>query len=73
MASGRKAYLVGGGIGALAAAAFLIRDGGLKGSDITVYEMLPILGGSLDGAGNASDGYSMRGGRMLTTDNYECT
>nr|WP_231564848.1 oleate hydratase [Sphingomonas sp. Ant H11] len=50
MASGRKAYLVGGGIGSLAAAAFLIRDGGLKGSDITVYEMLPILGGSLDGA-----------------------
>jgi len=46
MASGRKAYLVGGGIGSLAAAAFLIRDGGLKGSDITVYEMLPILGGS---------------------------
>ncbi|MFZ5793159.1 MAG: oleate hydratase, partial [Pseudomonadota bacterium] len=41
MASGRKAYLVGGGIGSLAAAAFLIRDGGLKGSDITVYEMLP--------------------------------
>ncbi|WP_156439138.1 oleate hydratase, partial [Blastomonas sp. CCH9-F3] len=73
MASGRKAYLVGGGIGSLAAAAFLIRDGGLKGSDITVYEMLPILGGSLDGAGSASDGYSMRGGRMLTTDNYECT
>ena len=73
MASGRKAYLVGGGIGSLAAAAFLIRDGGLKGSDITVYEMLPILGGSLDGAGSASVGYSMRGGRMLTTDNYECT
>ena len=60
MASGRKAYLVGGGIGSLAAAAFLIRDGGLKGSDITVYEMLPILGGSLDGAGSASDGYSSR-------------
>jgi len=29
MNSQKKAYLVGGGIGSLAAAAFLIRDGGL--------------------------------------------
>ncbi|MEO8300116.1 MAG: oleate hydratase, partial [Burkholderiales bacterium] len=28
MTSPRKAYFVGGGIGSLAAAAFLIRDGG---------------------------------------------
>ena len=73
MANDRKAYLVGGGIGSLAAAAFAIRDGGLPGKNITVYEVLPVLGGSLDGAGNPEDGYSMRGGRMLTTDNYECT
>ena len=69
----RKAYLVGGGIGSLAAAAFVIRDGGLPGGNITIYEALPVLGGSLDGAGNHSDGYTLRGGRMLTTDNYECT
>ena len=31
------------------------------------------MGGSLDGAGDPAGGYSMRGGRMLTTDNYECT
>jgi oleate hydratase len=31
------------------------------------------MGGSLDGAGDPMLGYSMRGGRMLTTDNYECT
>ena len=31
------------------------------------------MGGSLDGAGEPIGGYSMRGGRMLTTDNYECT
>jgi oleate hydratase len=31
-----KAYLVGGGIGSLAAAAFMIRDGGVAGSDITI-------------------------------------
>ena len=68
-----KAYLVGGGIGSLAAAAFMIRDGNLPGSHISILEASPILGGALDGAGNAEAGYSLRGGRMLTTDNYECT
>lgn len=69
----RKAHLVGGGIGSLAAAAFMIRDGGLPGGNITIYDALHVLGGSLDGAGNHRDGYTLRGGRMLTTDNYECT
>ncbi|MBL8413104.1 MAG: oleate hydratase [Propionivibrio sp.] len=68
-----KAYLVGGGIGSLAAAAFMIRDGKLPGGHITILEASPLLGGSLDGAGDAERGYSLRGGRMLTTDNYECT
>ena len=68
-----KAYLVGGGIGSLAAAAFLIRDGGVSGENISIFEAAPTLGGSLDGAGDPTAGYSMRGGRMLTTDNYECT
>ena len=73
MPTDTKAFLVGGGIGSLAAAAFMIRDGGVQGNNITVFETLPILGGSLDGAGDAIKGYSLRGGRMLTTDNYECT
>jgi oleate hydratase len=68
-----NAYLLGGGIGSLAAAAFMIRDGKVSGKNIFVLEVKSILGGSLDGAGNAVDGYSLRGGRMLTTDNYECT
>ena len=68
-----KAYLVGGGIGSLAAAAFMIRDGNLPGGNISILEATPIMGGSLDGAGWPVDGYSLRGGRMLTTDNYECT
>ncbi len=68
-----NAYLLGSGIGSLAAAAFMIRDGEFPGRDIFILEEKPILGGSLDGAGNPVDGYSMRGGRMLTTDNYECT
>lgn len=69
----RKAYLVGGGIGSLAAAAFMIRDGNLPGENITIFEAASIIGGSLDGSGNAERGYSLRGGRMLTMDNYECT
>jgi oleate hydratase len=68
-----KAYFVGGGIGSLAAAAFLIRDGNMAGENITILETSPLLGGSLDGSGGPDSGYSMRGGRMLTTDNYECT
>jgi oleate hydratase len=65
--------MVGGGIGSLAAAAFMIRDGGVQGHNITIYEAAPVSGGSLDGGGNPADGYTLRGGRMLTTANYECT
>ena len=70
--SQRKAWLVGAGIGSLSAAAFMIRDGGMTGSNITIFEATPLLGGSLDGAGDPDAGYSLRGGRMLTSDNYEC-
>jgi oleate hydratase len=73
MSDRSKAYLLGGGIGSLAAAAFMIRDGGFSGENIFILEAKPILGGSLDGSGNPTNGYSLRGGRMLTTDNYECT
>ena len=73
MSTKSKAYLVGGGIGSLAAAAFMIRDGSLPGGNISILEAAPIPGGSLDGSGDPAGGYSMRGGRMLTTDNYECT
>jgi oleate hydratase len=68
-----KAYFIGGGIGSLAGAAFLIRDGGVAGSNIAIYEKLSLLGGSLDGARLPDGSYSLRGGRMLTTDHYECT
>jgi oleate hydratase len=68
----RKVFLVGGGIAALAAAAFLIRDGDVRGCDITILEQLDILGGSLDGSGSAQDGYVLRGGRMLESQ-YRCT
>ncbi|GAA0306150.1 oleate hydratase [Sphingomonas oligophenolica] len=65
-------YLVGGGIATMAAAAFMIRDGHVRGSTITIFEQLGRAGGSLDGAGNPKDGYSLRGGRMLES-KYLCT
>ncbi len=68
-----KAYFIGAGIGSLAGAAFLVRDGGVAGSDVIIYEQLSSLGGSLDGAQLPDGSYSLRGGRMLTTDHYECT
>ena len=58
-----KVHIVGGGIAAMAAAAFMIRDGDVLGHNIIIYEALDRLGGSLDGAGNADDGYILRGGR----------
>jgi oleate hydratase len=68
-----KAYLVGSGIGSLAAAAFMIRDGAIPGRNILIFEGGHALGGSLDAAGDSARGYSLRGGRMFTSDNYECT
>jgi len=67
-----KVYLVGGGIASLAAAAFLIRDGDVLGHNITIFESMDKLGGSLDGAGTPQDGYLLRGGRMFES-KYLCT
>ena len=68
----KKAYLVGGGIASLAAAVYLINDGHMKGENITILERKNILGGALDGIGNAEDGYIIRGGREME-EHYECT
>jgi oleate hydratase len=67
-----KAYLVGGGIASMAAAAFLIRDGDFLGRNITILEELNEIGGSLDGSGSAEKGYVLCGGRMLES-KYLCT
>lgn len=61
----KKAYIVGGGIAGLTATAFLIEDGYMPGKNITILEQLPIVGGSMDGGGNARDGYVSRGERQL--------
>jgi oleate hydratase len=67
----KSAYLVGGGLSSLAAAAFLIRDGQMKGDRITILEASKISGGALDGAGNAETGWLIRGGREME-DHFEC-
>ena len=60
--AGIKVYLVGGGIASLAAAAFMIRDGDVIGANITIFEELGKLGGSLDGSGSPQTGYVLRRG-----------
>jgi len=47
------------GIGCLAAAAFMIRDGNVPGGNVSILEAEPTLGDSLDGAGDAARGYSI--------------
>ncbi|MGA0596914.1 oleate hydratase [Enterovirga sp. CN4-39] len=67
---GRRAWIIGSGIAGLAAAFYMIRDGGMRGEDITVLDALDVPGGSLDGAGGPEDGYIIRGGREMNW-NYD--
>jgi len=67
----KRAFLIGGGIGSLAAAAYLIRDGHFAGDQITILDESAITGGSLDASGNPLDGYLVRGGREME-EHYEC-
>ena len=67
----KSAYLVGSGLASLSAAAFLIRDGQMKGENIHILEELPLAGGSLDGILNPTRGFIIRGGREME-DHFEC-
>ena len=67
-----KAYIVGGGIAALATAILLIRDAKWPGPQIHIFEASDVLGGSLDGSGDMSNGYVIRGGRMFEA-HFGCT
>ncbi|WP_411972077.1 oleate hydratase [Sphingobacterium sp. Lzh-3] len=60
-----KIYIVGSGIAGMSAAYYFIRDGHVPAENITFLEQLHVEGGSLDGAGNATDGYVIRGGREM--------
>ncbi len=60
----RKAYIVGGGIAGLAAAAFLADDARMPGENITILEKHSDVGGAMDGVKGKS-GYQNRGEREL--------
>jgi oleate hydratase len=62
----RTVYIIGGGIAGLASAVYLIRDGGLRGDQICVFDEGACFGGSLDASGDRETGYIMRGERMFS-------
>ena len=67
----RAAWIIGGGLGGMAAAAFLIRDAGMPPAHITILEASADNGGALDGTGNAETGWLIRGGREME-EQFQC-
>jgi oleate hydratase len=67
-----KAHIVGGGFGGLAAAFYLIRNAGVSGQDITVYEADAQLGGSFALGGSAESGYVLPCGAVFDKE-FRCT
>jgi len=61
----KHAHIIGGGIAGLSAAIALVTDAHMPAGNVTIYESLPVVGGSMDGAGNAWHGYTCRGEREL--------
>jgi oleate hydratase len=61
----KKAYIIGGGIAGLAAAAFLATEAQMPAENITVFDQLKVVGGSMDAAGDNLEGYTSRGEREL--------
>jgi oleate hydratase len=66
-----KAHIVGGGFGGLAAAAYLIRNAGVSGQDITIYEADERMGGGFSLGGSAESGYSLPG--SVFDSEFRCT
>jgi oleate hydratase len=56
-----KAHIVGGGFGGLAAAAYLIRNAGVSGEDITIYEADERMGGGFFLDGGPETGFNLPG------------
>src|SRR5690348_9123125 len=66
-----KAHIVGGGFGGLAAAALLIRNADMPGSNITIYEADGLLGGGFFLGGSATSGYNLPG--SVFDKEFRCT
>ena len=67
----KQAWLVGGGLASLAAAAFLVRDAQMDGSRIHILEDSGLPGGACDGLLRPDVGFVIRGGREMEN-HYEC-
>ena len=67
----KQAWLVGGGLASLAAAAFLVRDAQMDGSRIHILESSDLPGGACDGLLRPDVGFVIRGGREMEN-HYEC-
>ena len=66
-----RAHIVGGGFGGLAAAALLIRNAGMSGEDITIYEADELMGGGFFLGGSAESGYNLPG--SVFDKEFRCT
>jgi oleate hydratase len=67
-----KAHIVGGGFGGLAAAAYLIRNAGMSGEDITIYEANAQVGGAFSLGGDATSGYILPSSSLFDAE-FRCT
>ena len=67
-----KAHIVGGGFGGLAAAVYLIRNVGVSGRDITIYEADERMGGAFSLGGSAESGYILPCGAVFDA-GFRCT
>lgn len=67
----KSAYLIGSGLASLSAAAFLVRDGRMKGENICILEEMELPGGGLDGIRDDARGFIIRGGREMEN-HFEC-
>jgi len=67
-----KAHIVGGGFGGLAAAAYLIRNAGVSGEDVTIYEANAQVGGAFSLGGNARSGYILPSSSLFDAE-FRCT
>lgn len=66
-----RAYLTGSGIASLAAAAYLVRDGGVLPANITVFEAGDHIGGAMAAFGDPSHGYVLPAGRIFESE-FRC-
>jgi len=66
-----RAHIIGGGFGGLAAAALLIRNAGVYGENVTIYEAEEQVGGGFFLSGSAESGYHLPG--SVFDKEFRCT